>query len=168
MAARFAYGHPSAVQGLVLWASYPAASDDLSARELAVVSISGTRDGLATEEKIAASHPLLPAQTRWVTIEGEPLERTVQACQTCGRPEETAAMTLRSVCTNALLTQTRDETNLSGEEKVRRYNLALQISNEDVVDLPPKDVAMLQELVGKLYAPLVVGQVWEMLDPKQE
>ena len=70
MAARFAYRQPSAVQGLVLWASYPAASDDLSARELAVVSIYGTRDGLATGEKIAASRPLLPAGTRWVAIEG--------------------------------------------------------------------------------------------------
>ena len=70
MAARFAHRQPSAVQGLVLWASYPAASDDLSARELAVVSIYGTRDGLATGEKIAASRPLLPAGTRWVAIEG--------------------------------------------------------------------------------------------------
>jgi len=70
MAARFVHGHPSAVQGLVLWASYPAASDDLSARELAAVSIYGMRDGLATEEKIAASRPLLPAETRWVAIEG--------------------------------------------------------------------------------------------------
>jgi hypothetical protein len=70
MAARFAHGHPSAVQGLVLWASYPATSDDLSARELAVVSICGTRDGLATEEEIAASRPLLPAETRWVAIVG--------------------------------------------------------------------------------------------------
>jgi pimeloyl-ACP methyl ester carboxylesterase len=70
MAARFAHRRPSAVQGLVLWASYPAASDDLSARELAVVSIYGTRDGLATEEKIAASRPLLPTETRWVVIAG--------------------------------------------------------------------------------------------------
>jgi hypothetical protein len=70
MAARFAHRHPSAVQGLVLWASYPAASDDLSARGLEVVSIYGTRDGLATEEKIAASRPLLPSKTRWVAIEG--------------------------------------------------------------------------------------------------
>jgi hypothetical protein len=70
MAARFAYRQPSAVQGLVLWASYPAASDDLSGRELAVVSIYGTRDGLATEEKIAASRPLLPAETHWVAIRG--------------------------------------------------------------------------------------------------
>jgi hypothetical protein len=70
MAARFAYRQPSAVQGLVLWASYPSASDDLSARELAVVSIYGTHDGLATEEEIAASRPLLPAETRWVAIVG--------------------------------------------------------------------------------------------------
>jgi len=70
MAARFAHRRPSAVQGLVLWASYPATSDDLSARELAVVSIYGTRDGLATEEEIAASHPLLPAETSWVAIVG--------------------------------------------------------------------------------------------------
>jgi hypothetical protein len=70
MAARFVHRHPSAVQGLVLWASYPSASDDLSARELAVVSIYGTRDGLATEEEIAASRPLLPAEMRWVAIVG--------------------------------------------------------------------------------------------------
>jgi hypothetical protein len=70
MAARFTHRQPSAVQGLVLWASYPAASDDLSARELAVVSVYGTRDGLATEEEIAASRPLLPAETRWVAIVG--------------------------------------------------------------------------------------------------
>ena len=70
MAARFAHRHPSAVDGLVLWAAYPAGSDDLSGRDLAVVSIYGTRDGLATPEKLEASRPLLPAQTRWVAIEG--------------------------------------------------------------------------------------------------
>lgn len=70
MAARFAHRHPSAVQGLVLWAAYPAESDDLSGRDLAVVSIYGTRDGLATPEKIDDSRPLLPTDTRWVAIEG--------------------------------------------------------------------------------------------------
>lgn len=103
-----------------------------------------------------------------MTLEGAPLEVTAQACPTCDRPEETTTMTLRSVCINALLSQTRDEVNLSGDEKVRRYKLALQITNEDVPDLPLKDVALLQELVGKLYAVLVVGQVWKLLDPTEE
>jgi dienelactone hydrolase len=70
MAARFALQHPDAVEGLALWAAYPASSDDLSGKSAAVVSISGTRDGLATPDKIAASRPLLPADTRWVAIEG--------------------------------------------------------------------------------------------------
>jgi len=70
MAARFAYRHPDAVHGLALWASYPAGSDDLSDRNLAVVSIYGTRDGLASEEKIAPSQALLPRDTRWVAIQG--------------------------------------------------------------------------------------------------
>lgn len=70
MAARFAYGHPEDVQGLVLWAAYPDASNDLSQRDLAVTSIYGTLDGLATTEKIDASRPLLPPTTEWVAIEG--------------------------------------------------------------------------------------------------
>lgn len=70
MAARFARTHPAAVQGLALWASYPAASDDLSGADLRVVSIYATLDGLATGEKIDASRRLLPADTTWVQITG--------------------------------------------------------------------------------------------------
>jgi pimeloyl-ACP methyl ester carboxylesterase len=69
MAARFAYSQPEAVQGLVLWAAYPADSDDLSRRNLRVVSIYGTQDGLATSDQIDASRALLPPTTRWVAIE---------------------------------------------------------------------------------------------------
>jgi predicted alpha/beta-hydrolase family hydrolase len=70
MAARFAYQNPDLVQGLVLWAAYPVSTDDLSGKALAVTSISGTRDGLATPDDIAASRPLLPPDTVWVPIEG--------------------------------------------------------------------------------------------------
>lgn len=70
MAANFAADHPGVVQGLVLWASYPASSDDLSASGLRVVSISGALDGLATGEKIDASRALLPADSTWVSIAG--------------------------------------------------------------------------------------------------
>jgi hypothetical protein len=70
MAARFVYQHPTSVEGLVLWAAYPAANNNLAGRQLAVVSIYGTVDGLATVEKINASRPLLPSDTRWVAIEG--------------------------------------------------------------------------------------------------
>ncbi len=70
MAARYAYDHPVQVEALALWGAYPDSSNDLSARNLAVTSIYGTLDGLATKEKIAASHALLPPTTEWVAIEG--------------------------------------------------------------------------------------------------
>ena len=54
----------------MLWAAYPASTDDLSGYDLVVTSIYGTLDGLATGNKIDASRPLLPAGTRWVAIEG--------------------------------------------------------------------------------------------------
>jgi dienelactone hydrolase len=70
MAARFAYQNQAAIQGLLLWAAYPAQSDDLSLSAIPVVSISGTLDGLATPAKIAASRALLPTNTRWLIIDG--------------------------------------------------------------------------------------------------
>jgi hypothetical protein len=70
MAARFVHQHARSAEGLVLWAAYPAENNSFADRELAVVSIYGTLDGLATMEKINASRPLLPADTRWVPVEG--------------------------------------------------------------------------------------------------
>ena len=70
MAARYAYAHPAEVRGLVLWAAYPDARNDLSDSDLAVISVYATLDGLATPEKVEASRSLLPSATQWVAIEG--------------------------------------------------------------------------------------------------
>lgn len=70
MAANFAKNNPETVQGLVLWAAYPASSDDLSASSLSALSIYGTLDGLTTGDKINASRALLPEDTNYVPIEG--------------------------------------------------------------------------------------------------
>lgn len=55
--------------GLLLFASYPA-GDVSSSLAAAVTSISGTRDGLSTPEKISASRGNLPAGATFVVIEG--------------------------------------------------------------------------------------------------
>jgi Alpha/beta hydrolase family len=70
MAANFVYKNPGKAEGLALWGSYPASSNNLSEADIAVVSISGTQDGLSTPAKIDASHSLLPASTGWVPITG--------------------------------------------------------------------------------------------------
>lgn len=70
MAANFAASNPGAVQGLVLWASYPAGSDDLSGSELVVASIYGSDDGVASLEDVRSAAALLPADTQWVEVQG--------------------------------------------------------------------------------------------------
>jgi hypothetical protein len=68
MAAKFAYDHSSTVAGLVLWASYPAKSNDFSRKNLVVASIYGTLDRLA--EGIEARRSLLPSHAVLTPIEG--------------------------------------------------------------------------------------------------
>jgi dienelactone hydrolase len=70
MAALYAHGNLEQVDGLVLWASYPASSSDLSETDLPVVSIYGTNDLVAEEERVTSAWELLPSDTRWVAIEG--------------------------------------------------------------------------------------------------
>jgi dienelactone hydrolase len=70
MAASYAYNHTDQIDGLVLWASYPASSNDLSQTKIRTSSISASLDGLSTPAKIAASHSLLPQDTTWVQIQG--------------------------------------------------------------------------------------------------
>lgn len=70
MAAKYAYDHLDQVEGLVLLASYPADSNDLSDTNLDVLSIYGSEDGLATGEKIEDKMNLLPSDTHYVEIEG--------------------------------------------------------------------------------------------------
>jgi hypothetical protein len=71
MAANFIRNNPEAADGLVLWASYPAGSDDLSGfTDLAATSIYGTADGVASPEEVLAGAALLPPATVWVPIEG--------------------------------------------------------------------------------------------------
>jgi hypothetical protein len=70
MAALYAHDHPETIDGLLLWAAYPAGSNDLSGRDLPAVSLYGTRDGLATPAKIEASRALLPPDAGFIAIEG--------------------------------------------------------------------------------------------------
>jgi len=70
MAASFAKQNPDTIDGLAFWASYPADSSDLSAQPIAVTSIYGTLDGVATPDQVLAAKPLLPVDTAWVPIEG--------------------------------------------------------------------------------------------------
>lgn len=69
MAASYAYKHPT-IRGLVFWAAYPASSSSLADRNLSVLSIYASQDGLATAAKRDAARGLLPSTTQYFPIQG--------------------------------------------------------------------------------------------------
>lgn len=72
--------------------------------------------------------------------------------------------TLGRISANALLAMTEDEKNMAGEEKVKRYDLAMRII-KGTADLKVEEVADIKKAVGKSFMPLIVGQAWKLLDP---
>ena len=78
---------------------------------------------------------------------------------------EGASLTLAKITINALVAQYEDERNLSGEEKVKRWQLAMLVrGNQEEVNLIVEDVALIKKLIAKAYGPLIVGQSWGMLE----
>lgn len=70
MSARYVNSHPGQIDGLALWAAYPADSDSLAGAEIEVLSISGELDGLATPKKVERTKSLLPDNTVYLQIKG--------------------------------------------------------------------------------------------------
>jgi pimeloyl-ACP methyl ester carboxylesterase len=69
MAANYVYNHPGEIEGLVLWASYPAENNSLALQSgLPVLDIYGTNDGQAAE--LWEARDRLPPETQWLVIEG--------------------------------------------------------------------------------------------------
>ena len=69
MASSYAETDRDELVGLLLWAAYPV--NDMSERAgLAVMSVSGTNDGLATPADIDERKPDLLASTEYVPIDG--------------------------------------------------------------------------------------------------
>ncbi|MFA6358683.1 MAG: hypothetical protein WCY09_08530 [Candidatus Omnitrophota bacterium] len=73
--------------------------------------------------------------------------------------------TVRGVAIEALFATFKDEENLSGEEKLKRWELASKIkASSDPVELAVEEVALLKKLIGKAYGALIVGQAWKVLE----
>lgn len=89
-------------------------------------------------------------------------------------PANRKSVTLGSTCLNALTLSYNDETP-TGEEKTKRFDLALKIMHATatdrvdalgIADLVVEDVVLLKQLVGKAYGPMIVGPAFALLEGK--
>ena len=76
---------------------------------------------------------------------------------------------LKPVIVNALLGMFKDEEQLSGGEKLERWQLAIKINNADGdIELSAEEISLIKLLIGKMFTTIIVGQAFEMLENKQE
>ena len=68
--------------------------------------------------------------------------------------------TIRFVAVNALLATVPNEAP-TGDEKAKRYTLALSLNKGGEHEFTPEDLSLIKRLVGQVYGPLIVGQVYE-------
>jgi hypothetical protein len=91
-------------------------------------------------------------------LEGKPLR--VPALDTAGERD----LTLRKVCTDALQAQLLNDAP-DGEEKFKRFQLAMLIMSSDEPDLKAEELTKLKRLIGLGFSSTVVGRAYEILDP---
>jgi len=70
MAAQFTDKHPEVIDGLAIWASYPADYTNLSDLDIPVISIYGSREVRVNDISVAERKHLLPENTLYIRIEG--------------------------------------------------------------------------------------------------
>jgi len=76
---------------------------------------------------------------------------------------EAVDATVRQAVVNALMAPVEGD---DGVAKVRKYELAMRVYKEEEVDLTVEEAAIIKTAVGKSFAPIVVGQLFNLLDGK--
>lgn len=102
-----------------------------------------------------------------INYDGEPFDSTTLVCPHCGQPIDTDELTLRTVCLNALDFEVQGE-NIKSEEKFKRFQLAMRISQRDKIELTSSEIVLLKNQIAKRWRSWLMGQAWLLLEPPVE
>ncbi len=92
--------------------------------------------------------------TVFLTLEGEPL--------TLRDNGGDHVATLKSVCIEALLAASQQDTPL---QKFENFRMATRFQDSDEIELSAEEVTKLKQRIGQVFPPLYVGNAWMLLDP---
>jgi hypothetical protein len=81
-----------------------------------------------------------------------------------GTPEK-KPFTLGAAAIRALMATFPDEVSITPLEKFRRAMLASKIHDNADLVVNVEDTALLKNLIGKAFAPMIVYRAWPLLDP---
>lgn len=72
-------------------------------------------------------------------------------------------LTVRSAASHALFFSFPEDTRISNKEKYLRGDLGLRLFKGESA-LTPEEITLVKDLVGRLYSPLVMVQIYKLLD----
>lgn len=79
-------------------------------------------------------------------------------------------MTFAKAIQRALLSHLQGDESLPGEKRFRLFHLAMKVDSVAKGSIGDKlraeDIVEIKGRVGKAFSPLIVGRVWEMLEPE--
>lgn len=78
--------------------------------------------------------------------------------------EKGIPLLLKDVAITALNGNYADEQSLSGEEKFKRFDLAMKVNKGGEQDYTPEEIVLIKRIIGKAYGPLIVGRAFEVLN----
>lgn len=78
-------------------------------------------------------------------------------------PARNGILTVKVACNDALLAPDNTDTE---DKKMQKYHLAKKVNEhkEDKIKLKPEDIVLIKRSAGKIYAPLPLGLLFEILD----
>jgi hypothetical protein len=97
-------------------------------------------------------------------LENQPVKEQIAGHGPDFKPQ-LVELTLGRACSHALLMPVADEGKISGADHVKRLALALKVHAAGELDITVEEIALLKDRVAKVYATLVVGRCWLLLDP---
>jgi len=101
--------------------------------------------------------PTIDVTQKVLDLEGAPIKDPPKEP---GGPK--TEMTIRSACIQALMNA---DAKATGDEKFKAFMLAQRIHEEDNPHFDVKEITTIKNAVGKLFVPVVIGYVWNILDP---
>ncbi len=90
--------------------------------------------------------------------------RTLEGQEFHLEPDKVA--TLRAVCINALLTPLPDDQQAPSGSGYTLYSIAQRLYPGGVVELEASEIDLIKKRVERMYAPMVTGQTWDMLEQR--
>ena len=95
-------------------------------------------------------------------LDGSPLKTPDQLNRIGNVVKEGKPQTLGMICVDALVAIDRG-VNLDGKTSFERYQLAAKINGQGETTLEATEIVMLEERIGKVFGPAVVGPAYKLL-----